>query len=72
MKRIVNEVVMPTGETVTLKAYVKAIKKAKSMPDAKFDRSIFNKKPCTGQTIHKQFVLSLLIRINSGRNYNGK
>lgn len=70
MKKL-NEVIMPTGETRLLKDYVKAVKKAKANPSAQFDRSIFSKKPCTGQTIHAQFVLSLLIRINSGRNYNG-
>ena len=66
-------VYMPAIErTVTLKAYLKAIKIAKANPDTEFKQGLTTWWPTTGKEIMQQFRRGMNDRINQGIPYNNR
>ncbi len=56
-------------KSVTISAYVAAIKKAKANPDAEFKHGLTVWWPCTGQAIVRQFRQGLNDRITAADPY---
>jgi len=57
------------GITVSLKAYIRAVKTAKANPDAEFEHGLTCWWPCTGRQIVEQFCRGMQDRINEGVPY---
>lgn len=62
-------ILLPSGDNVPVKAYIKAVKRAKSHPKDMFDRNLISKRKTTGAKIYGQFLYCLHYRITSNKNY---
>jgi hypothetical protein len=58
------------GRTVSLRAYIRAVKLAKANPDTEFKTGLTTWWPTTGAEIVRQFRKGMTDRINQGIPYN--
>jgi hypothetical protein len=67
---MIRAITLPAiNKTVSLGAYVKAIKTAKAHPDVEFKHGLTCWWPCKGSQIMLQFRQGLMERINQARPY---
>ncbi|OGP24992.1 MAG: hypothetical protein A2X99_02295 [Deltaproteobacteria bacterium GWB2_55_19] len=61
--------VLVNNKRIPLGVYLNGVKKAIENPDAEFDHGLTCWWPCTGAEIRRQFMESVLDRINAGIPY---